>query len=253
MDAINKAFEILDVFIRTEDSLNISEISKLARVSSSTAHRITSILVKRGYIEQTQKRGKYFLSNKKLVDLARIVKKRLKVRDVALPYLKELSQAVDEAVELSGRHGIFAYNIEVIHSDRLLNIRPDASTFNLYSTGVGKVFLANMSDKEFQDYINSIALKPRTPNSITDISDLKKHLKKVREDDVAFDDEEHEIGVRMVASPVRDWDGNIVAAIGILGPSIRISKKRMVALAPEVKTSARRISQAMGYPVETIA
>jgi IclR family KDG regulon transcriptional repressor len=253
MDAINKAFEILDVFIRNEDALNISEISRLAGVSSSTAHRITSILIKRGYIEQTQKRGKYFLSNKKLVDLASVVKKRLKIRNVALPYLQELSQAVDEAVELSGRRGNFAYNIEVIHSDRLLDIRPDASTFNLYNTGVGKVFLAYMTDKKFQDYINGTILKPRTPNTITDIGELREHLKKVREDGVAFDDEEHETGVRMVASPVRDWDGNIIAAIGVLGPSIRISKQRMIDLAPEVKKCAEQISQAMGYPVETQA
>ena len=250
MDAINKAFEILDVFLRTRDALNISEISHLAKVNSSTTHRIASILVKRGFIEQQKKRGKYSISTKYLADWARIIKKRLKIRNIALPYLQELSQIADEAVEMSGCHGQVAYNIEMIHSDRLLNIRPDSSTFNLYSTGVGKVFLANMSSKEFPEYINSVILQPRTPSTITDVVKLKKHLQKVRENEVAFDDEEHEIGVRMVASPVKDWDRNIIAAIGVLGPSIRISKKRLGELAPKVKECAQLISKAMGYPDE---
>src|ERR1035437_1123236 len=101
MDAINKAFEILDVFLKSEEPLSISDLASKADINSSTAHRITSILVERGYVDQQQKRGRYSLSAKKLTDFTEIIRKRLKIRTIALPYLRELSQSAGEAVEMS--------------------------------------------------------------------------------------------------------------------------------------------------------
>jgi len=246
MDSINKAFEILEIFFKTDEELSISDIARITGLSSSTSHRITSILVKRGYIDQSHKRAKYKLSSKKLVDFARLIRHRLKLRNIALPFMKELTDNVDEAVELSLRHGNIAYNVEVVNSDRLLNITPDSSTFNLYSTAVGKVFLAYYSQKELREYFNEIKLIPRTPNTITDPDELRRQLNKIKQDGVAFDDEEHELGVRSVAAPIKDWDENVIAALGVVGPSIRISRQRMVELAPFVASCAFQISHAMG-------
>jgi IclR family transcriptional regulator, KDG regulon repressor len=247
MDAINKAFEILDVFLNTENDLSITELAKLAKISASTSHRITAILVDRGYLEQNQKRGKYSLSIHKLLYFSGILRKRLQVRNVALPFLKELSQTVNEAVLMSLRRGHSVYVVEVVNSDRLLNFAPDSSTFALYSTGVGKIFLADMSAKDLEEYLSGIVLKPRTPHTITDVVELKKQLNKIAREGVAFDDEEHELGLRMVAAPVRDWDQNIIASIGVVGPANRISRPRMFELAPLVKQYASQISQALGF------
>jgi IclR family transcriptional regulator, KDG regulon repressor len=247
MDAINKAFEILEVFLKNEDELSITDISDLTKISSSTAHRITSILVERGYIEQKRKRGKYSLSSQKLVDILGIIRRRLKIRIIALPYLNELSQIVDETVEMALRSGQIAFNLEAVNTNHILNLLPESNTFNLYSTGVGKIFLAYMSERDLQDYLSKVQLVSRTPYTITRIDDLKKELNKIKRNGIAFDNEEHELGLRMVAAPVMDWEGNVVAAIGVLGYSRRISKQRMTELAPTVKEYAAKISQALGY------
>lgn len=250
MNSIEKTLEILDLFFESDSELSIGEISKLTNINPSTIHRIAAILVKRGYIDHPQKKGGYSLSTTKLLHLLGVIKKRLKVRTVALPYIRKLSQNVNEAVELSLCHSQVAYNIEVINIDRLSNVTADSRTFNLYSTGVGKVFLAYMSDDEFQHYINSIILQPRTPNTITDVDEMKKELKKIRKNGVAFDDEEHELGVRNIAAPVRNWENNVIAAIGIIGLTTRISRQRMIELAPQVKNIAEEISYKMGYVKE---
>jgi IclR family transcriptional regulator, KDG regulon repressor len=247
MDAINKAFEILEVFLKTGDELSISDVSELTKISSSTAHRITSILVKRGYINQHKKRGKYSLSPQKLVELLGIIRKRLNIRTVALPYMNELSLKVDEAVEMALRSGNIAFNLEAVNLNHILNLRPESNTFNLYSTGVGKVFLAYMPERELKEYLSKVQLKPRTPYTITKVDELKKELNRIRRNGVAFDNEEHDMGMRMVASPVMDWEGNVVAAVGIMGYSRRISKQRMTTLASTVKEYALKISQALGY------
>ena len=171
----------------------------------------------------------------------------MKIGSIASPYLEELSQTVNEAVAMAVLLGSVAYNIKVIHLDRLIKIMPDSTTLNLYSTGVGKVFLAYMSERGFQEYVSSIILKPRTPNTLTSVEELKKQLKKVKKDGFSLEDEEHELGIRTVAAPVRDWEGAVVAAITVLGPSIRLSRQRMLEIAPIVKQCAAQISMALGH------
>ena len=247
MDSINKAFEIFEVFLNNDEELSINNISKLSSINPGTVHRITSILVKRGYVIQPKRRGKYSLSTVKVVDFARIVRQKLKIKSIAAPYLRELSHNVDEAVAIANLLGHVAFNIVVINQDHISGLRPDSATLNLYSTGLGKIFLAYMSDKELQDYTQSVTLRPRTVNTVIKIDDLKKQLKQIRRDGVAFEDEEHELGIRTVSAPVRDWENNVAAAISIIGPSVRMTKQRMLNIAPMVKGYALKISQGMGY------
>ena len=79
---------------------------------------------------------------------------------------------------------------------------------------------------------------------------MKKQLLIVRQEEVAEDDEEMEVGVRCVASSVKDCDGNVVAAISVSGPSARLSGSKVAELRMLVRNYGLEISQAMGYKVE---
>ena len=247
MDSINKALEIFEVFLKSDDELSINDVSKLSGINSGTVHRITSILVNRGYVIQPKRRGKYSLSTAKVVEFARIVQHKLKIKHIASPHLRELSQTVDEAVAMANLLGHVAFNIVIINPDHIVNLRPDSATLSLYSTGLGKIFLAFMSDKEFEEYTQKVTFKPRTPNTVVNVKDLKKQLKQIRRDGVAFEDEEHELGIKTVSAPVRDWENNVAAAISVVGPSVRMTKEKMLEVAPIVKNYASKISRAMGH------
>jgi DNA-binding IclR family transcriptional regulator len=247
LDSINKAFEILELFLKNDDELSINNISKLTGINSGTVHRITSILVKRGYVFQPKRRGKYSLSTAKLVYFAKVVQHRLKIKSIAYPFLRELAQTVDEAVTISNLLSNVAYNITVVHADHIFSLKPDSATISLYSTGLGKIFLAYMSEKELQGYIKNVTLKPRTPNTVTKAEDLKRQLEQIRRDGIAFEDEEHDLGIRTVSAPIRDWEENVVAAISVIGPSVRMTRQRMLEIAPIIKSYALKISHAMGY------
>lgn len=246
MDAINKAFEILELFLHSDNELSINDVSEQTKITYPTAHRITSTLVKRGYLIQPEKRGKYSVHPAKLSEFIGIIKRKLNVRTVATPYLHDLSQTVNEAVLLAVRRGQSAINIDVVNRGRLLNVTPDTATLGLYHTGAGKIFLAYLSEKEYQDYLNNLNIVAKTPNTIIDKDALTKQMNEIRRNGVAFDDEENETGLRSVAAPIRDWEGKVVAAISIIGPTARINKLRLAELSPIIKDYALRISQAMG-------
>lgn len=247
MDSINKAFSIFEVFLNHDEDLSIKDISNISGITPGTVHRITSILVKRGYVVQPKIRQKYSLSTVKLVDFAKIVQHKLKIKTVAAPYLRELSQATNEAVAMAHLLGNVAFIITMINLEHMMSFRQESSTLSLYSTGMGKILMAHMSEKELHNYFDTVTLKPRTPNTVTKIADLKKQLKQIHQDGIAFEDEEHELGIRTVAAPVKNWENNVVAAISVFAPSVRLTKDRMQEIAPLVKKYAFEISKAMGY------
>jgi IclR family acetate operon transcriptional repressor len=156
--------------------------------------------------------------------------------------MHDLSQTVNEAILLAVCRGQVAINI-------VLSISKAAQCYARYQhsgpvlyrgrEGIPELFL----DKEYQSYIKSVVLKPRTPNTITDKDTLLKQIIEVRRSGVAFDDEENEIGLRSAAAPIRDWEGRVVAAISIIGPTARVTKQRLSEMAPVVKDYALRISR----------
>lgn len=250
MDAINKAFEIFELFLHSDHDLSINDVSARTKITYPTAHRITSKLVKRGYILQPQKRGKYSVHPRKLAEFIGAIRKKLNIRVIASPFLHDLSETANEAVLLAVRRGLIAINIEVVNRS-LINVIPDSSTLTLYCTGAGKVFLAYMSEKEFSAYINGLVMLPKTPKTLSNKEDLAKEIDQIRRNGIAFDDEENELGLRSVAAPIRDWEGRVIAAISIIGLTARINKARLQELTPLVKDYALRISQAMNAKTQS--
>ena len=77
---------------------------------------------------------------------------------------------------------------------------------------------------------------------------MKEHLKAVRTQGYAIDDEENEKGIRCVAAPIYNETGRGVAAISISVPAFRVTKKMVQdALKKEVMETALRISERLGF------
>ena len=87
----------------------------------------------------------------------------------------------------------------------------------------------------------------RTARTLTDGDALLRALDEVRLTGYAIDDEESEVGMRCVAAPVRDISGKVIAAVGLAGPTQRLTKKDLRALAPDVVSTGDAVSVRLGY------
>ena len=91
-------------------------------------------------------------------------------------------------------------------------------------------------------------LSKRTENTITNPIQLKEHLRLVRKQGYAIDDEENERGIRCVAAPIYNETGKAVAAISVSGLTFRVTKKLIQeTLKKEVMETALKISQRLGW------
>ena len=93
-------------------------------------------------------------------------------------------------------------------------------------------------------------MEKRTPKTVIELRALVEHLKKVHAQGYSIDDEEYEEGVRCIGAPVRDYTGNVVAAVSISGPAMRMTEKKIVEdLVQAVREAGEEISRRLGYDI----
>jgi DNA-binding IclR family transcriptional regulator len=79
---------------------------------------------------------------------------------------------------------------------------------------------------------------------------LEKELARVREDEFATAVDELEVGLAAMAAPVRGPTGDVIAALSVSGPTMRLTPERIEEFRPVVVNEARVLSERLGYRKE---
>ncbi len=251
VQTIERASSILDILGQSPQGISIRELSLKIKLPKGTIHRLLSSLSYFGYVRQDPKTRNYLLGLK-LVELGQLLLSQLDLRKEAEPFLRDLAERTKETVHL-----VFLDRDEIVYIDKVeADQNPSglkmASRVGLrnpaHSSAVGKVLLAHFSEEELKNFIKEKGLLKRTENTIVDPTQLREHLKSVRAQGYAIDDEENEKGIRCVAAPIYNEVGKPVAAMSISGPAFRITKKVIQeSLKKEVMEAAYKISERLGY------
>jgi IclR family acetate operon transcriptional repressor len=114
----------------------------------------------------------------------------------------------------------------------------------LYCTALGKALLA------FASAPIPERLQAYTPRTITDHSLLQRHLDVVRDQGYAVDDEEFEIGVRCIAVPVYNFNDQCEAAIGVSGPTSRLTLENLPKMTEAVLEIGKALSGRLSFMSE---
>ena len=254
MKSLKKAFEILEIFLDVEQSeLRLTDLAKESGLKIATVNRIAAALVDSGYLSQPEKRGKYSLGPK-LLYFANVLKSKNPTREIIRPYLLNLNSLVNESIAVFNFDGHKIYCVEDVASKHPLRIHLDPfGIIPLYCSASGKIFLSNMKEQELDKYFNSSDLQAYTQNTITDLNAMKRHLVMVAQEGIAYIDEEFYVGVRSMAAGIRDTQGKYSSAVEILGPSVRLTRSRMIEILPELKRCASDIAKELGYREKTIS
>jgi IclR family pca regulon transcriptional regulator len=142
--------------------------------------------------------------------------------------------------------------IERIKTQKIVNINLHVgSRLELYNTAMGRV-LAAFSGEEwlcsYLKYLKNISSAEQYWREGG--KKFKKILKEVRDSDYAINDEELTLGLRSVASPVRNRDYQVVAAVNIAVSSSLYSLQRLKEeLIAPLKETTQAISSALGCGV----
>ncbi|SBT08234.1 Transcriptional regulator, IclR family [Candidatus Accumulibacter aalborgensis] len=243
IQVIERMMSLLEVLATMPEPVSLKILAKSSGLHPSTAHRILAAMSNAAIVERHEA-GTYALGIR-LLELGNIVKSRISIRQVARPYMQQLHEAVGEAVNLGIRRDDEIIYIERTSSGRSLVrvVYLVGGRAPLHLTSVGKLFLAADGAAEVRAYARRTGLPGKTPHSLTHLDALEKELDKIRRHEFADDNEEAEIGLRCIAAPIRDDEGQLVAGVSVSAPSDRHNP----AWVAPIKAVANAISVALGY------
>ena len=249
VQSIERAALLLDTLAQQHGDLSLAELSERSGLHNSTAYRILATLAKHGYVRQDPRTKAYRLGFE-LLRLGQASRAQIDLRDETMPFLEALAFEAGELANLVVPNGFQATIIAQAYARGDRGIRMFAqlgATIDLYCTALGKSILACMPEEAVSEYLAEVELLPHTVFTITGAEELRQNLGQVRRVGYASDDQENQLGVRCIASPIYDTTGRAIAAMGISGPSGRITVQRFAELGSLVATSAHRASEHLGY------
>jgi len=216
VQVIARAAEMLRRLAAEPHGLTLIELSARVGLPRSTSHRIVRALTQEGFVRAAPS-GKLRIGPA-LVGIA--VSSRRDLRHEAGPYLERLSHELGETVDLAVLDAGEVLFIDQYTSRRTLRIVAEiGARFPLHATANGKALLAALPVDEL-----GVALPKRlaaiTEHTITDRAALLRELDDVRRTGVAYDHEEHSVGIAAVGTAVRDTVGAI-AAVTVVAPAAR--------------------------------
>ena len=240
--SIDKALDLLEFLSVNEQEIGITEISKKLFMGLSTVHRILTTLKFRGYVVQNQQTTKYRLGIK-LFELSCVMQTTKHLIEIIKPYLKKLSQSTNETCNLAILESKEVIYLVKTESSEVLTTNIKVGTrLPAHCTALGKVLLAFISDREFDSLYNvDEPLFCLTPRSISSLEELKKHLKKVKEQGYAVDREEYKIGINCIGVPIFNRN-EAIAAISITGPASRFTIDEIEKVKGTLMTISKEIS-----------
>jgi DNA-binding IclR family transcriptional regulator len=246
LSSVTSALLVLKVFSAEEAEIGISSLAKRLGLAKSTVHRLAVTLSAEGFLEQNPENGRYRLGLS-LFTLGALARRRMDVSNVSRPLLGVLRDKYQEATTLAilSRASImYLHNLE---SGQAIGTRAHIGDLKpAFCTAEGRVLLAFAPPAVVAEALSD-ELVARTPRTLTDRAALMAALDEVRLAGYAIDDEESEVGMRCLAAPVRDISGKVVAAVGLAGPTQRLTKKDLRALAPDVVGTGDAVSTRLGY------
>jgi DNA-binding IclR family transcriptional regulator len=245
VQSVERAIAILEFLARYGWS-GVTDVGNELGVHKSTAFRLLSTLERSGLVEQHADSGKYRLGPG-LARLSRGISEEPNLTQQARYGCEWLARQTDETVTLTVLDGADCVTIDQIVSTSIVVSRSWLGRQTpLHCTSPGKVFLAFTPEPRLTDLLS----RPRqryTERTIVDVATLRAELERVRVGGYATTVDELEHGLTAAAAPVRDAEGTVVAAIGVSGPSYRLTAERLHALTPLIREAADLASSRLGY------
>src|SRR6516165_11353505 len=241
VQVIARAATILRALEDENIGLSLGQIAQRVQLARSTVQRIVAALETEKLVIAATPNGRVRLGPT-ITRLAASV--RSDFIALARPYLERLSEELHETVDLSTvKKDHLVFIDQVIGPQRLRTVSAVGETFPLYCTANGKAYLATLDNHAVERLVGK-RYERRTPETITDIGNLTADLEQVRRTGIAYDREEHTLGICAVGVAVKDPLGNPLAiSVPVPAARFRDTEKVIARRLRDIKETLETLAQ----------
>lgn len=241
---VDRLVEILDSFSSRPSGWSLVELSDHLGIPKSTLHRFLLALGDYGVLRRDPKDRRWRLGYRPLL-WGRGAANHGALRPLARPVMESLAAATGETVLLTVYQSGEVVFIEKVESPHAVRLAVDVGTRRPPHAGASsKALMAFLPPDEIETIIQQ-GLPRLSTNTITDPQALRAELARIREQGYAFSVEETDAGAWGVATPIRNPQGEVIAAIGIAGPTFRLTEAQIQKYIRLCRQAAEQISSSL--------
>ena len=225
----------------------LTQVARKVGLSASTTYRLLETLRQQGYVEWEERSG-LFSVGLRAYQVGAAFAGRDSLLGAAGGVMQALVAEVNETANLAVLRGDGAVYVHQVEASQLMRMFTHiGAAAPLHCSGVGKVLTAWLPDAEVRRKVGDGPFAAYTPNSITTLGALLRELGTVRSQGYALDDEERELGVRCLATPIRAASGDVVASLSVSAPTSRFPRKGIPDMLERLQAASERISARLGH------
>ncbi|MFH9040368.1 IclR family transcriptional regulator C-terminal domain-containing protein [Streptomyces sp. NPDC017966] len=211
--SFERGLAVIRAFDADHPALTLSEVARACELTRAAARRFLLTLADLGYVHTD---GRLFRLTPRVLELGYSYLAGFTLPQIAEPYLERLVAQVRESSSLCVLDGDDVVYVARVPTSRIMTASITVGTrFPAHLTSVGRVILAGLPDAEIDTRLARADLRPLTARTLVTADALRAELRRVRRQGYALVDQELEDGLRSVAAPVRDRDGEVVAGVNI--------------------------------------
>jgi len=248
--SVQRALYILELLANQPTGLNAKRVSQHLSINLSTCYHLLNTLMASGYIVKDPDTLLFRLSGKVGYTILNHTSPAQLVQHLT-PHVQALQETTHETAYLSiwdGEEIILSCIIESPRSVRVKTLVIGYSEGN-HAMALGKAILAYMDQEQLTHYLAGREMPAFTPNTLTDLTALNKHLLEIRQRGYAQDWEEYLPDVHCIGAPIFDALGQITASIAISLPATRNQANGQTLLHKVIQAgqAATRLLRILGY------
>jgi IclR family pca regulon transcriptional regulator len=209
--ALANGLRAIEAFAASRARMTLAEVARNTRLTRAATRRYLLTLVANGYADFD---GKRFQLTSRVLRLGHAYISSVPLPQIAQPIVEDLGHRTDESIALSVLEGSESLTIASSTPRRIVGIFTRIGThLPALSTATGRVLLAGKPDDAVKDILRSAPVERLTPKTKTSASQIWAEIHRIRQCGYALNDEEIELGLRVIAVPVREAGGHVLAAM----------------------------------------
>jgi DNA-binding IclR family transcriptional regulator len=238
-----RPLQVLDTLAQQQGGMSLSGLADKLDLPKASVMRLLQALEGQAYVMREP--GSFvFTLGPRALSLGLRSLQAASVAHRYRPLLSALVQRLGETCNLTTREGEQVLYIDRVETSEPLRMTlPPGSRVPLHCTASGKLFLSQMPDDQCLSLIQGLHRERKTAHTFTESSLLMAEIDRIRKRGIGTDNEEFINGMVAIAVPVRNAQGQCVAAVACHTPTARLSLTELLAHAPMIERTAKRVAE----------
>jgi IclR family pca regulon transcriptional regulator len=240
--SLGRGLTVIQAFGVGRERLSLSDVAKLTGMTRAAARRYLLSLQELRFVASD---GKFFRLEPHILSLGYAYLASLDWLEFTQPILRDMGGRLNENCSVSVLDGADIVYVARVQTSRIISINLTVGTrLPAAVTSMGRVLLAALQPEELDRVLEATSMRPYTEKTVTNVEELKRVLKAVRDQKYAYVDQELENGLRSIAMPVIGAGEKVIAAINIAAHAMRVKKADMLGpYLDALRETAAKISQ----------